>query len=243
LKTTITVGLAALWAAAATTPAHATVITLFDYAFNIDGGITEAADALPPNLDSGGFDFGTGLGRIDVTITGAGAHNVTAFFDHEIDELINTFFNEFGGTGGTPVAGQSWEIDEPGFLFGDIYSNLFDNSLDDSNGIALLERADDVSMALGFDFSLNATQTAIASFFLSTVNNAPGFFLTHLDPDSIAEGFPGPNQLFFWGALDIRGGVVEPPPPVPVPEPTTLALLVAGLLSFGLRRRHGRGGH
>jgi hypothetical protein len=229
-RTIIIAGLAAIGAVAAT-PASAAVVTLFDYAFNIDSGLTVPSDPLPSNLDASAFDFATGLGRIDVTIAGPGSHHLTAFFDHEIDQLDNTYFNEIGATGGALGTGQSWEIDEPGYVFGDIYDHVLASSLDNSNAVGILNGPDDVSMAIGYEFSLTATETAVASFFLSAQNDAPGFFLTHLDPDSIANDLPAPNQLFFWSTLEIR--------PTRVPEPTTLAFLAAGLLSLGLRRRRG----
>ena len=31
-----------------------------------------------------------------MTIAGAGLHNVDLFVDHEIDEAVNSFFNEYG---------------------------------------------------------------------------------------------------------------------------------------------------
>jgi len=117
--------------------ANAAIIGLYDYGFNIDGSGTNFldGDAIPGNVDVSGFDLTSGLGRIDISFTGIGAHNALTFLDHEIDEAINTFFNETALTGGALGAGQSWEADEPGFggIMGDIYANYMGNALDNTN--------------------------------------------------------------------------------------------------------------
>src|SRR5690348_9370040 len=88
---------------------------LFEYAFNVDGTISDSVvpDPLPSQVNLGGFNFSTGLGTIQFSINGSGPHYFSTFYDHEIDEADNTFFNELGSNSGVPAAGQSWEIDEP----------------------------------------------------------------------------------------------------------------------------------
>jgi hypothetical protein len=229
VRTRTTLGGLAALAIFTATPAHA-LVTLFEHGLNIDGGLTFEDDPLPAGVNAGAFNFTSGLGILSISVTGAGAHNVIAYFDHEIDEAINTFFNETGSANGLPSAGQSWEIDEPGFVFGDIFANLQAGALDNTNAFALPDTDDDVSMALGYNFVLTAGQTGLATFFASAVNLSTGFFLRQLDPDS-------QSSVFFWSTLEISGVVDPPDPPTGVPEPGTLALLAAGLLSLGLRRR------
>ena len=67
---------------------------IIGYGFNIDGAITDPffGDPIPSEVDDSGFNYNTGLGNIDVTITGGGSHNFVAFFDHEFDKAGNTFF-------------------------------------------------------------------------------------------------------------------------------------------------------
>jgi hypothetical protein len=78
------------------------------------------------------------------------------YVDGEIDETLNTFFNEYGqyisvtGSGSGDSDPDSWEIDEPGFLFGDIYDNLIFGALDNTNAV-FQGAEDDVSLALGFE--------------------------------------------------------------------------------------------
>src|SRR5690606_5502539 len=52
-------------------------------------------------------------------LTNTGSESITgltfvSFLDVEIDEAINTFFNEYGEVEGVPAPGQGFEIDEPG---------------------------------------------------------------------------------------------------------------------------------
>lgn len=196
--------------------------TLFDYGFNIDGAVTMNAAA--GGLDISTFDDITGLGAITATISGAGAHTFDAFFDHEFVESMNSFFNEFGTVSGVAASGQSWEIDEPGFVFGDIYDNFSNSTLDNSNSVpAGLE--DDVSMAMGWDFTLAAGEIATISLSLTDILPT-GFFLSHIDPDSN-------DGLYLSSALNISG--------TPVPEPPMIYLLGLGLAGMVVIRRKVKG--
>ena len=183
--------LIALACAVASNVAQAATIALFDYGFNIDGTVSMPfqGDPVPSGVNLSGFDDITGLGAIGVTMTGAGAHSFDAFFDHEIDEAINTFFNETGAATGTALAGQSWEIDEPGDSNGDIFVNFQDSALDNGIGTSVFGNTvfpDDVSMAMGWDFSLAVGDMALIEFVLSELAPTSGFFLSHSDPDSNA---------------------------------------------------------
>ena len=198
-------------------------IALFDYGFNLDGSVSYpfAGNPIPAAIDISGFDDITGLGTIDVTITGAQTHYFAAFFDHEIDEGINTFFNEFGTALGTPAAGQSWEIDEPEEVFGDIYTNFEASDLDNSNGVPAGSE-DDVSMALGWDFSLVAGETATIMLMLG-VDDPGGFSLKHTDPDS-------DESFYLSGTLGISLS--------PIPVPAAIWLFGSGLVGLiGFSRR------
>jgi hypothetical protein len=171
---------------------------LSEYGFNIDG--TVSANLVPAGVNIGGFDTGTGLGTITVTLDGAGGHYGGLFLDHDIDAAFNTFFNEIGTASGVPSAGQSWEIDEPGWTFGNIYDNFSAGSLDNSFGTADPE---DVSMALAWAFSLSAGETALLSFNVSDTAPTAGFYLAQTDPDSDPNS--GPTSLYFSSSLKIRG--------------------------------------
>lgn len=199
--------------------ADATVM-LNDWAFNVDGSISEAFfnDPMPTTgtLDS------SGLGALSISFTGAGIYSFTSFFDYEIDEPLNSFFNEYGVASGTAAAGQTWEIDEPGYVFGDIYDNLLDGSLDGLNAVPSgLE--DDVSFAMGWDFSLATGETAVIDLFLSDVLDTSGFYLAQMDDASS-------DAIYFWSDLKISG----------VPEPRVLFLVGIGLvvIAFFSRKKY-----
>jgi len=194
-------------------PAPAATFDLFDWAYNVDG-TTTSQPAISPGPNN--------LGTFTYSLSGVGSHTFIAFFDYEIDELINTYFNEYGTAVGAPAAGQSWEIDEPGYAFGDIYDNFLAATLDNSNGVPS-PAADDVSMALGWTFDLgNPLDLAVITMVLSDTAPASGFYLRQTDPESGAD-------IYFSSRLEVSA----------VPVPGAVYLLGSGLvllLGFGRKK-------
>lgn len=213
-----------LWLVGAV-PVGAVEVALFETLANLNGAIVAPGDPLPLGfaMDVSGFDFATGLGTMSIRFSpgAAGSYYIAGFFDHEIDEAGNTFFNEAGWAIGTPQAGQSWEVDEPGYAFGDIYDNLLAGTLDDQVFDGFVDLVDDVAMAMGWDFTLASDlEFAIVDFILSDTAPTSGFYLVHQDPDS-------QYNLYFSSTLDIGA----------IPEPGTLLLLGGGFAGLILLRR------
>ena len=224
----------------------ASTIDLYDWGFNIDGTMTVA----PGEYDVSGMPVtgsldGNDLGTLTWSTSTAGDHSFIAWFDYEIDEGGNTYYNESGAATGTLEAGQSWEIDEPGYVFGDIRTywvedpfgsanwveytgNVENGNLDNFNNVPTgLE--DDVSFAMGWNFTLLADETATIGLILDTTAPDSGFYLSQTDPDSL-------ETIYFSSSLSISSDIPE----APIPEPSTLILFVFGLLgSAGLSRRKG----
>ncbi|MBD3314175.1 MAG: hypothetical protein GF344_00170 [Chitinivibrionales bacterium] len=219
--------------------AHADAV-LFDWGFNINGDVYTAMDmgddhtALPDYFDFSGFDFDQGLGTISVAFDpdASGTYHAMAFLDHEIDEAQNTFFNEYGSAYGVPADGLTWEIDEPGYAYGDIYDHLYGDAFDNSNAVE--STPDDVSMGLGWSFSLGEQEYATIEFTAGADAPEEGFYLAHYDDESS-------DAIFFSSRLSIEGGTT------PVPEPCAASLLFlscglllgAGIINRGIGRRRG----
>lgn len=78
-----------------------------------------------------------------------------SFLDPEIDQQVNTFYDEYGtmsgatGQGDTDGAPEYWLIDEPGYSSGTIVQELQLGAPSNTNRVPQ-SRPNDVSMALGF---------------------------------------------------------------------------------------------
>ncbi len=204
----------------------AATVTLYDWVFNVDGTTYEnwLNDPMPA---TGALT--DGLGVLTWSTNSPGSHNFIAFFDYEIDFLKNGLFNEYGVSNGSPAVAQSWEIDEPGYIYGDIYFNVLEGELDNTNSVPPGSEHD-VSMALGWNFTLTDDQAATITLMLT--DEAPteqglSLYLSHTDPDS------DNYTIYYSSTLDIKGesGVI--------PEPGTLVLMCCGILGLiGLKKRY-----
>ena len=205
----------------------------FGFGFNINNSSYSFPlyTSVDSRIELGGFDQTTGLGFISATFEGIGDYSFDAIFDHEIIETANTYFNEQGFTNNllSLAAGQSWEIDDPvngdiigGFTIPKGSGNFDQSSLDNSIGSQVNANGDDISMAMGWDFSLGMDEKAIISYVLTDSAPTSGFYLTQYDPDS-------DYSIYLSSSLNISA----------IPEPSILLLFGVGLvgLAFGSRRR------
>lgn len=87
-----------------------------------------------------------------------------SFFDGELDQEANTFFDEFAGVEGTPgsgpadIAPDSWMVAEPGYVSpGTLHQGLNNGALANTNALPMGEE-NDVAMALGFELGDLAPQ-------------------------------------------------------------------------------------
>ena len=110
--------------------------------------------------------------------------------DVDIDQETNTFFNEYGRVLGNPGTNASdadpdmWQIGEPGFAGGTLFSNLFKGTLSNSNSIPPTA-PNDVALSLGFYLgTLQPGQSNQIRILISEAGNQLGnFALQQLDTD------------------------------------------------------------
>lgn len=204
---------------------------LQEIAINIDGAVDDNLNpsgglSVLPGVTYNTFDPNTGLGSLTISVAGLGSHDLRVFFDHDLGALLD---DETGSSNGSVGAGQSWEIDEPGYgaysYFGNIYSNFSASTLDNlvfSGGSGTPNSVDDVALAMGWSFS------GAANLVISLSQTAPGsgFYLRQND---------GEESLYLSGVLTL----LEPGTEVPEATAPLTAMVVglAGLFASKYRRR------
>jgi hypothetical protein len=211
-----------------------------DAFLNLGGGTTLLLSDGGLGSAGVGFAFGYGISAdgTDLTLSYTFTNNTGgllpdvrffSFLDAEIGETANSPFYEFGevvGSGGDPSEEDAdlFEIDEPGYDFGDIYDNLLAGTLDGTNSLPL-GSLEDVSMALGFFLGpIDPGGSVSIRILLSEDFDTLGSLsLVQRDRDSLDT------------VITMSGRVVS----TAVSEPGTLALLTTlGLLGIlGKRRR------
>lgn len=188
----------------------------------------EYTSFLDPN-NLGVFQFAwtntTGLAINDLTFT--------LFLDPDIDRDDNTYFNEYGEffSNLLPILAPSgaltftdWEIDEPEYTFGNIYTHSNEAALDNTSGVPASGLVDDVSHALLFRIAQLAPGQTLTVAGTLSLTDAAG--LGHYDPDSDV-------------SLYVNGyATLSDVPTSGVPEPATATLVaVASLAAIVIRRK------
>ena len=204
---------------------------LREYAFNIDGVVTDTFNppgglTPTPEVTYGTFNAATGLGTLTLSVAALGAHSISVFFDHDLGLVLN---DETGSAPGAPGAGQSWEIDEPGYgnnvngyrgnIWADFNAGTLDGTVNSGGSGGAPTSLDDMAMAMGWSF------TGPADILITLSQTAPGsgFYLRQYDAD------PGGRELFLSGVLTLTT-----PPPAGVPEGgATLTSLMCALFGLG----------
>jgi len=219
-------------------------VDLQEWAFKLNGTIYDsfinAPTDLPVSFDISDFDFPTGLGTVKAAFTAPGTYDLASFFDHEMNQFVNGFMDEFGAQVGTRPTGLSFQMETPN----DVYYNWFEpfdsthplqNAVEfgpaqDGTGLPPgVQTPNDQSMALGWNFTLAAGEIGLVTFTVGFA--APsGFYLQQSDPGFVGTGpddpSADPGSIYFSSDLNVQ--------PAGVPEPSAILLLVAGLVSLGM---------
>ncbi len=170
------------------------------------------------------------------------------YLDADINQDVNTWFNERGEALVQGGGADSWEIDEPGFgsdYIGDIYDHYLIGSYDNTVFGGQTDKVEDVAMGLGLHFGNLGVGDQLQMEVLlseSSIGSGWGTVLHQWDNDDCLAG----DNLYFASRFNITR--VPPPDPGPgpigtVPEPGSTAcfLLGIGMLAvMGAKRKNFR---
>ena len=236
--------------------------SLQDWQFNVNGTnyYPAAGDTLSdvPGLNSSAFNATTGQGTLTLTFDPgtAGTFDIGAWF---YDPVGIPFYNEYGAVNGSPVSGQSWEIDVPEYDVaspnqgpGTIVDDLAAGALTDTNtvpgtepnylnncganGGGPVDTACNgyVSMAMGFSFTLTADQEEVITLDLSS--SAPGgFSLADIHP--VDGDDPTASAVYYSGSAVAECSVGCGGTGVPEPSSSSFAAIAVVGLGLLLRKR------
>lgn len=219
--------------------------TFYEGIFNEDGTLYDSLymnwpGELPATYDLSGFDLTAGLGDIEVVVRGTGSHSLLAFIDLELQitgdpaNPLSPLDDEFGyavNTGDLP-AGLSWQIGDPldpdladpavPVATGYLYENFAANTL--SNSVQSGAIADDIAIALGWDFILNQGEKATILFRVAMTAPTSGFYLQQTQLAGSAGGVDWPEHSVYFSTTAVieREDII-------IPEPGTWLLLMTGL--------------
>ncbi len=232
------------------------VIDLTDSFIHINGSVYQLGVSDPPGLiDLSGFspsNYGspgtpgsyTGLGTITASLTAPGAYSLVLYLDHDLNNLANGAFNEYGATSGSPLSGVSWQLGDANDTSGtpsDIFTQAANGTITNANTVGTPTPPPNiccsVAMAIGIAVTLGPYQTAVMTFTTSTVAPTGGFYLAQYDVPGLTNQVP---DLTPGDAVYLQGAIEVTDHTPPIPEPGTIVLAISGLLAARfVRRRFG----
>ena len=211
---------------------------------------------------SGGFTS-TGQGTVTITVLGTACSscNVDLWL---FDPVGVPFYNEYGATSGSASTGESWQIDVPDYdadgntpaLGGSIIANTDADTLANTNyvpgitddyllqcganggGAANSNCNDNVSMALGFDFTSPGAGNEEIITFVASNSGCEGSGICLEDVHPVDGNNTSSTTLYYSASAESQPVCTGPScvvPPPPTPEPSALLMLgssLCGLLGF-----------
>jgi hypothetical protein len=192
--------------------------------------------SLPANVNGSGFDFTLGtlsgpnnntFGSIVITLGPGNGQYALAYMDYDLNFDAEGSYTDVGSVSGTPHAGVSYELDDPGAS--NIFSDFATNALTDTNNLGTpgtpANPCCDVSWALGVGgLSVAPGQMATITFTVGTSPPAGGFYLQQ-------------SNEYDSETIYLSETTTVSPPPSSVPEPSTLAILGTAIFGLALGRR------
>jgi hypothetical protein len=210
---------------------------LNEMAFNINGTLFEDVTwtGFPEMVTETtiGFDDETGIGKIQLVFSpddyiAGESYFILSFFDYDLD--YDFYEDESVAITGS-VEGLTWEVDDS-YYVGGLYDVFLDVGYTDNQDLAGFDNtifgaasADgssilgDVSLAMGWNFTLDDGESAIITYAFSETEPVPGngFLVTHTNSET-------QDVLYYTTSFSTTS----------VPEPAIMTMLAMGCLLAGI---------